>query len=162
MEFFWEVLFWPLVFVAIPLVVFGLVIGRTVERRHFRRLDEKEEAYRDVLVTQVKSFPNAVAFEVPPTVVTSQVVIASDYLKSWLSSWRKFFGGEMKSLRLIQERAKREAVIRLIESARDKGLNAVCNVRISGADIGGNTMGGKNKVPMAAVIATGTAYRVAE
>lgn len=162
MEFFWEVLFWPLVTLVLPLVFFGLIIGRTVEKRHFKRLDEKEEAYRDVLVTQLKSYPNFVPFEVPPTAVTSQVVIGSDYLKSWLSAWRKLFGGEMKSLRLIQERAKREAIVRLIESARDLGFNAVCNVRISGADIGGNTSGGKNKVPMAAVIATGTAYRAAE
>ena len=151
----------PILMFAVPLIFFGLIIGRTVEKNHFKRLDEKEEAYRDVLVTQIKSFPGAVPVEVPPAAVMSEVVVGSDYLKSWFSTWRNLFGGEMRSFQKIQERAKREAIIRLIEQARDLGHNAVCNVRVSGADVGGNTSGGKNKIPMAAVIATGTAYRIA-
>jgi uncharacterized protein YbjQ (UPF0145 family) len=146
-----------LAFFLVPLVVFGLLIGRTVERRHFRNLDQRESKHQSVLVTQLQSFPNAVPGGPAPMIVMSEVVIASDYLKSWLSGWRKLFGGEMRSFRTLQERAKREAVLRLTERAVAQGFNAVCNVRISGADIGGNTAG--RKVPMAAIIATGTAYR---
>ena len=52
----------------------------------------------------------------------AEVVVASDYLKSWLASWRKMFGGEMKSFRTLQERAKREAVLRLTEQAVAQGF----------------------------------------
>jgi len=142
-----------------PLVVFGLIIGRSVEKRHFRNIEAREDQLRHVMITQVKTYPFAIGNGLAPTVVMSEVVIGSDYLKTWLSSWRKFFGGEMKSFRTLQERAKREAVLRLSEKAVAQGYNAICNVRIAGADIGGNTSGGKRKIPMAAIIATGTAYQ---
>ena len=97
-----------------------------------------------------------------PVSVTAEVVVGSDYLKSWLAGWRNIFGGELKSFQSLQERAKREVILRLVQRARENGMNAICNVRINSADIGGNTSGGKKKVPMAAVIATATAYRAAE
>lgn len=156
-----EILIQLLIFI-LPLVVFGLIIGRTVEKRHFASLEDREAATKNVLVTQLKSFPKAAASEHPPAFVTSEVVIGSDYLKTWLSAWRNLFGGEMRSFQALTERAKREALLRLVDRTQELGFNAICNVRVSGADVGGNTSGRKNKVPMAAVIATGTAYRASE
>jgi uncharacterized protein YbjQ (UPF0145 family) len=153
-----EIILLQIALVVVPLVVFGLIIGRTVERRHFRSIERRESENRDVLVTQLKSFPDAVSAGAAPNVVMSEVVISSDYLKTWLSQWRNLFGGEMKSFRSLQERAKREAILRLTEQTVAQGHNAICNVRIAGADIGGNTTGKKNKIVMAAIIATGTAY----
>lgn len=148
-----------LVFIG-PLFICGFVIGRTVERRHFRNLEEREQASqsRGIFVTQVRSFPYAISDGPVPLLVHSEVVIGSDYLKSFLSNWRNIFGGELKSFQTLQERAKREAVLRLTEEAERLGFNAVCNIRINAADVGGNTSGQKNKVPFAAVIASGTAY----
>jgi len=142
-------------FVA-PLIIFGLIIGRTVEKRHIRHLDEFDEAHQDFLVTQLKSFPMGVSSEQPSSLVVAEVVIASDYLKSWFAQWRNLFGGEVRSFQTLQTRAKREAVRRLTESAIDQGFNAMCNVRIQSADVGGES--GGRKTPMAAVIATATAY----
>lgn len=149
---------YQIAFFLVPLVVCGLVFGRTTERRHFRRIEERELANQGFMVTQLKSFPGSDPQGPTPAVVLSEVVIGSDYLKSWFAKWRNLFGGELKSLRTLQERAKREAVLRLIDQAGAQGFNAICNVRINGADIGGNTSGKKNKVPMAAVIATATGY----
>lgn len=157
-----EVVLVQIALVVVPLVVFGLIIGRTVERRHFRSIERREAKHHAVLVTQLKTFPCSAPATAPPSVVMSEVVISSDYLKTWLSQWRNLFGGEMKSFRTLQERAKREAVLRLIEQALAKGHNAICNVRIAGADIGGNTSGKKNKIVMAAIIATGTAYTASQ
>ncbi len=78
---------------VIPLIVCGLIIGRTVERQHFRRLEQFETQHRDFLVTQLKSFPMAGSQRNPPSLVVAEVVIASDYLKSWLAQWRNLFGG---------------------------------------------------------------------
>lgn len=142
----------------IPLVVCGLIIGRTVEKRHFRRLDDFDAEHQHVLITQLKSFPMMDRQPTPPTLVVAEVVIASDYLKSWLAQWRNLFGGEVKSFQTLQTRAKREAVVRLVRSAEEQGYNALCNVRIESADVGGGSA--ERKTPMAAVIATATAYHV--
>jgi uncharacterized protein YbjQ (UPF0145 family) len=144
-----------LVFVG-PLVFFGLIIGRTVEKRHFRRLDTFDAQYQDFLVTQLKSFPLSVAGKSAPSLVVAEVVIASDYLKSWFAKWRNLFGGELRSFQTLQTRAKREVMQRLIKSAMEQGYNAICNVRIESADVGGATV--ERQTPMAAVIATATAY----
>lgn len=144
---------------VVPLVVCGLIIGRLGEKKHFRSIEEREAANQGFLITQLKSFPMQSAQAATPALVMSEVVIGSDYLKSFLSQWRNVFGGELKSFQTMQERAKREAVLRLVERAKEQGFNAICNVRISGADVGGNTgLQKKNTMPMAAVIATATAY----
>ncbi len=148
----------PYVIFVLMLVVCGLIIGRTVEKQHFRKLEEREAAMSDMLVTQIKSFPNAVASGQPPNLVLAEVVIGSDYLKSFLAKWRNLFGGEIKSYQTLQERGKREVILRLAENARAQGYNAICNVRISPADVGGNTTASKKQMPMSAVIATATAY----
>jgi uncharacterized protein YbjQ (UPF0145 family) len=153
-----EIILLQLAILVVPLIVFGLIIGRTVEKRHFRNIEQRESEFQNIFVTQLKTFPNATTGGPAPNAVMSEVVISSDYLKTWLSKWRNLFGGEMKSFRSLQERAKREAILRLSEQTVAQGHNAICNVRIAGADIGGNTTGGKNKVVMAAIIATGTAY----
>lgn len=137
----------------------GLIVGRTVEKRHFADIERREQANAGTfLVTQLKSYPAATAGGKAPQIVMTEVVIGSDYLKTWLSQWRNLFGGEMKSFRSLQERAKREALLRMTEKAQAQGFNALCNVRFSGADVGGNTSGRKNKLHFAAIIATATAY----
>ena len=141
--------------------VCGYWIGGTVERKHFADLQRREEENQGrFLVTQLNSFPALALNSQTPQIVMTEVVIGSDYLKTWLSQWRNLFGGEMKSFRRLQERAKREAVLRLTERAQELGYNALCNVRINGADIGGNTSGQKKqKLHFAAIIATATAYQ---
>lgn len=145
-----------LAFFLVPLILFGLIIGRTVEKRHFARLDRFDEQHAGFLVTQMKSFPLAQPGQAAPSLVIAEVVIASDVLKSWFAKWRNLFGGEVRSFQTLQTRAKREAVARLTQSAIDQGFNAICNVRIEAADVGGATS--QQKTPMAAVIATATAY----
>jgi len=151
-----ELLF-SVLFFAIPLVVCGLIIGRTVEKRHFARLAEHDASNQDFLVTNLKTFPMAANVDKAPALVTSEVVIGSDYLKSWLAGWRGFFGGEIKSLQTLQVRAKREAIARLIDQARAQGFNAICNLRVSSSDISGATKS-KKSTPMATVLAAATAY----
>jgi uncharacterized protein YbjQ (UPF0145 family) len=145
-----------------PLLNFGVLIGRNVEKSHIKRLDADDELHRDFLITQLKSFPMQSGDGPAPTLVVSEAVIASDYLKSWLASWlaswRNIFGGEVRSFQKLQSRAKREALVRLRRAAMSNGYNALCNVRVDSADIGGGTS--SRKTPMASVIASGTAYCV--
>lgn len=146
--------------IGIPLLLLalGLFVGGYIERKHFENLEEREAATADMLVTQIKTFP-AMGFDKQPTVLCGEVVISSDYLKTFLSTIRKLFGGELKSFRTLLERARREALLRLKEEARSQGYDAICNVRLETASIGGKgSPNNKNKMMMASIIASGTAY----
>ena len=138
-------------------LLLGLFVGGYRERSHFARLDQRERALSDMLVTQLKSFPSAVTGESPPTLLVAEAVIGTDYLKSFLAGLRNIFGGEIRSYQTLLVRARREALLRVMEQAESRGYNAVCNVRFSMADIGGNT-GSQKKVAIAALMASGTAY----
>ena len=84
------------------------------------------------------------------TLVLGQAVIASDYLKRFLARLRNIFGGEMRSYETLLTRARREAILRMLDRARTMGYDAVCNVRINTATIGRG---------MVEALASGTAYR---
>jgi uncharacterized protein YbjQ (UPF0145 family) len=62
-------------------------------------------------------------------------VIGTDYLKQWLASWRMLFGGEMHSYQTVLNRARREAQVRMMEDAYDRGARAIINVRYDTSQI---------------------------
>lgn len=140
------------------ILVLGLFVGRTIEVRHFRSLAIRESQLQGILITQSKEYIEPTS-QVAPTMFTSEAVIATDPLKNFLSSWRNFFGGEMRSYVKLIERARREALLRLVEQARGMGYNAICNLRMQTADIGGNL--GKRGMPMGAIMASATGYHSA-
>jgi uncharacterized protein YbjQ (UPF0145 family) len=138
-------------------LVLSLIIGGTIERRHFRNLDAREAEHSGFLITQVKSYPGAVRGPSPPTILCGEAVISSDYLKTWLGGIRKIFGGEMKSYQSLLVRARREALMRVVEEAHRLGYNAICNVRYASTDISGASKR-KNKAVMVTILASATAY----
>lgn len=143
--------------VPVLLVLIGLIVGRANEQRHLRELDQREAGVDGFLVTDLRSYAADVDQSKAATIVIAEAVIATDYLKTLLALLRNIFGGEVAAYGTLVMRARREATLRIIEQARDLGLNAICNLRLETADIGGN-VGGRG-VPLSAVIATGTAYR---
>ncbi len=145
-----------IVFILI-LIVVGFVAGTFAERRHLARLEERERGNGQFLVTQLKSFPAFAKNELAPQMVVGEVVVASDYFKSFLAKMRGIFGGEVRSFHSLLSRARREATQRLVEQSRELGYNAICNLRIETADVGGSTSS-KKGAAMVAVIASATAY----
>jgi uncharacterized protein YbjQ (UPF0145 family) len=143
--------------IPVFLILLGLVVGTARERAHLRALDRRERELADMLVTDLKSFPGGAEPSAGAEMFVSQAVIATDYFKSFLAGFRKILGGELGSYISLLERARREAVLRVLEEARAKGFDAVCNLRLETADIGGS-MGPKGVV-MVALLASGTAYR---
>ena len=140
-----------LVFFLLPLAA-GWLIGSAVERRHFAELDDRENELRtSMVITQTKRLLFPHHGKQPARIVTAEVVIATDYLKTYLASWRAVFGGEVRSYQSLMERARREAVLRIVEAAALQGFNAVGNIRLDPCEIGG-------KAAMAVIVATGTAY----
>ncbi|HEY3394536.1 MAG TPA: heavy metal-binding domain-containing protein [Lacipirellulaceae bacterium] len=142
--------------ILVGLLTLGLLAGGYAERKHLRSLASREATNGDFFVSQVRTFPDAVAAGAPPTIVFGEVTIASDYLKSFLSGLRKIFGGELRSYHSLTVRARREALQQLVESARAQGYNALCNVRMDSADIAGNSK--RRSMPMVAILASATGY----
>ncbi len=140
------------------LLILGFTVGTILEKRHFGKLEGREAVNRLTLQTQSKIFLSPTAGGKTPTLIHSETVVASDYFKNFLSAFRKFFGGEMKSYHSLMERARRETLAKLIEQAREMGYNAVCNVRLEPADVSGAVTNPKNKSVMVCIIATATAY----
>lgn len=143
--------------IFLVLLTIGALAGSYAESRHLSRLDGRERANGDFLITQLKSFPASAASGSPPQLVVSEVVIATDYLKSFLANLRRLFGGEVRSYHSLLARARREATQKCVEQARRLGHNAICNLRVENADVGGNTAS-KKGVAMVAILASATAY----
>ncbi len=141
----------------LALILLGLIAGGAAERAHFTSLAAREQATRGFLLTQTRRYLDIEPGGPPPQMLMAEVVIASDYLKSFLASLRNLFGGEVKSYQTLLERARREATLRIVEQARRQGYNAICNLRLETADIGGNFTG--KGAAMVAIIASATAYR---
>jgi uncharacterized protein YbjQ (UPF0145 family) len=143
--------------IAFVLLVIGFGVGGWTERRHFRRLNERELMYKGVLITNLRSYPDSDQVS-GGTLVTGECVIATDYFKSFVAKLKKIIGGELRVYLSLMDRARRESIIRLVENAKAQGCDAVCNIRYVSADVGGSTTERK-AATMVAIIASGTAYR---
>lgn len=140
-----------IVITSIFLILLGWLAGSAGERRHLRSLKKREAATAQFLVTDLREC-HAHAGDGAELVV-SEVVIGSDYLKTFLAKIVNIFGGEVRSFQALLTRGRREARLRVLEEARVKGYDAISNIRIETAQIGAANM------PMACVLASGTAYR---
>jgi uncharacterized protein YbjQ (UPF0145 family) len=142
--------------IVIGLLLLGVIAGRASEARHLKSLGRREAALQDVLVTDLRNFPEPRAGARSAELVVAEVVIAADSLKVFLASLRGILGGEITSYRSLMIRARREAVLRLVEQAHAKGYNALANVRLEGADIGGSAV--RSGMAMVCILASATAY----
>ena len=142
--------------ITLGFIAIGWIWGSANEARHYRSIRARERLFSKMLITQLKTFPGLVSTSTKSSLVVAEVVIATDYLKSFLAGVRKIIGGEMKSYLSLVDRARREAVLRLAQRAHAEGFNAVCNVRMETSDIGGMSKGGKTV--MVTLVASGTAY----
>ena len=141
----------------VTLLALGFFVGRHVERKHLRNLDAREDRVRHLVVTNTKFIPPELGYS-RAEILLGEAVIGSDYFKNFLAGLRSFFGGELKSLETLMDRARREATLRVLEVAAAQGASAVFNVRLETSNIG--AMQGKKQAPMAEVLVYGTAcYR---
>ncbi len=141
------------------LILLGLLAGRYTERKHLRELDYREGELRGMIVSNLNCFPGGALPTPTPALIVGEASIASDYLKTLLASLRNLIGGEVRSFESLQMRARREATLRVMEQAHAQGFNAVGNLRLETADIGGNiTTNQKRRSVVVSVIASATAY----
>ena len=115
----------------IPLGLLALAVftGTMADKRHRRSLEVRERASQRMPTITFRDPP--VGWQVGPSgLVTGSVVMSIDHFKKFLAGWRMIFGGPIRSYEGVMDRARREALLRLKEDARQQGFNAVINVRI--------------------------------
>ena len=141
----------------LALLLFAYIVGTLLERRHFANIEQRERA--------VQGFP-VMPFETAPEdwqatdvqLLTGSVVISLDYFKRIIAGLRAIFGGRIKTYEPLLDRARREAMLRLVERAKSAGFDALINVRLETSRIA-NASGGEGTAGIE-MLAFGTAIRV--
>jgi uncharacterized protein YbjQ (UPF0145 family) len=143
---------------VVVLLVSTYLIGSAVERRHFRRLRQRELRSRNLPVATIRELPAGWQVE-ECALVSGSCVISLDYFKRFVAGLRLLFGGRIASYETLLDRARREALLRMKEQAFEAGYRAVIGVRLETSQIAAATrQGGTAGVE---VLAWGTALRLA-
>ncbi|UCD29504.1 MAG: heavy metal-binding domain-containing protein [Planctomycetota bacterium] len=121
-------------FPILILIALGFGIGSLREWRHLQSLSRRERQYSDMIVRNVKQVPNPESVE-QAGLVSGEAVIATDYFKSFAAGLRNIVGGEVKTYETLMARARREAIARMMEHARQIGASEVWNVRLETSNI---------------------------
>ncbi len=124
--------------ICIPLflVVLGKVVGSRIERQHYESIRHREQHFSDRPALSTKTGPSVEAVS-SATLAIGSVVVSVDHFKRFVSGFRMFFGGEVRSYSSLIDRARREAVLRMKESQPD--ADAYVNTRLETSTIASTT-----------------------
>jgi len=147
--------FFPLLIWVLPIVL-GFFFGRLNEKRHYRSIHAREQAWLHLPVTASR-YPLLPGQVARSELVGGSVVVSVDYFKRAAAGMRSIVGGPVKSYESLLDRAKREAVLRLKESC--PGAHEIVNLRLETASLSKNARGGIGAVE---VFAFATAIYLAE
>lgn len=121
-----------LIIIAVFLVLTYLT-GSSIEKKHFKLLAKREAEARNIPVSS-----NDEPFESPEFVETEflvgSCVIGSDYFKRTLAALKGIFGGKIGAYESLLDRARREAILRMKESAKENCVEIAC-FRITTANV---------------------------
>ncbi len=139
-----------------PIMIFGAWIsGGILERRHLKNLLLLESGSRGVLAVTIEDLPPDWHVE-SCELVMGNVVISQDYFKRFAASIKGIFGGNIRVLEPLLERARREALIRMKGVAHARGYDTIINVRIETATLSRSRPDGKGTAGVE-ILAFGTA-----
>ena len=155
MEFFQLLFTFGLPFLLLVLAYF---VGSFVERQHYESLREREEASLHLPAINFYHVPGGGPV-VASELLTGSVVISVDYFKRFLAGLRYIVGGRVRSYETLLDRARREALVRLKESAMARGYDAVVNVRLETSRLA-NSRGTEGTAGVE-ILAFGTALKLA-
>jgi len=140
------------------LFALGYFVGGGRNRMHLRSLDKREAELKRLTATTGICIPGHANLS-ESTLVHGGVVISVDYFKRVIGLFHTIIGGRVRSYESLMSRGRREAIIRMKESALSQGADAVINVRIETTRMA-NGRGDKQTAGIE-VLAYGTAVRTA-
>ena len=137
------------------ILIFAYVVGNFIEKKHFRQIRKREHALHGFPVTTFESLP--ADWKIGRVeMVTGSVVVSLDYFKRIIAGLRGLIGGRIKTYEPLLERARREALLRMTEKAKQGGYDAVINVRLETSRLA-NARGNGNGTAGVEMLAFGTA-----
>ena len=136
------------------MLIIASITGSIAEKRHYKSIKEREIDLLTLPAVNVSKNVLLADKRVQSSyVVTGCAVIGSDGFKDFISSFRILFGGRMISYESLIDRARREAILRMKESAIDADI--IINTRLE-TSMSDETRQ-RNETAKVAVIAYGTA-----
>ncbi len=140
--------------IFLTLLSVGYISGTMLEKRHFRKIREREEQMVSLPTIMLKKPLNEKEIK-EVKLVNGSVVISIDYFKKFAASLMNFFGGRISTYETLVDRARRESILRMKEDAGDAA--EIINVRIETSSISKNS---SKNIGAVEVLAYGTAiYR---
>ena len=138
----------------LALITLAYITGHLIEAKHYNSIKERESKFLNLPVTTTKRLPEQMAGIQEARLVYGNVVVSIDYFKRILAGLRNIFGGEIASFETLIDRARREAVLRMKETAFE--ADTIVNLRLETSRIGqaANKKGGLGSIE---VFAYGTA-----
>ena len=133
--------------ILLSLLVLGYVAGTIAEKRHYRSIIEREQAFLRLPAVTMKAATYPDDQIKSAQLVYGSTVISIDYFKRILAGLRNIFGGTVKSYESLIDRARREAMLRMKEMSRNATI--IVNVRIE------KTWGYTELMPIVPVIEIG-------
>ena len=140
----------------IVLLLLGYVFGKIAEVRHYKSIKEREaRALNTPAVTYEDSIDSRTVAS--SSLVASSICVSVDYYKRFMSGFRMFFGGELRSYASLIDRGRREAILRMREQAPQ--ADAFLNVRLETSSI---AQGHGDQVACVEILAYATAIQFAD
>ena len=139
--------------IFLVLLSLGYGFGRYSEKKHYTSIFKREKV--------LNSIP-AIASKIPPfrrqdldsQLVAGNVVISVDFFKRFIAGLRNIFGGRITSYETLLDRARREAILRMKEEAKELNAEFVFNIKLETSSI---HKGRGNSIGSVEVLAYGTA-----
>ena len=100
------------------LLLIGVFFGTRAQKKHIANMEAREAAMSHMIVTNLKTLP---ATGNPPILLTGSVVIAFDYFRRFIAGIVMLVGGRITMYEDMLDRARREALLRLLEKAHSAG-----------------------------------------
>jgi uncharacterized protein YbjQ (UPF0145 family) len=146
-------------FTIVVIIAFAYIIGYLIETSHYRSIQEREKKFLNLPTITTQHLPVGKAGIYEAKLVYGSAVISIDYFKRLLAALRNIFGGEVSSYETLLDRGRREAVLRMKESAKE--ADAIINMRLETSMIG-QAANKKGRLGSIEVLVYGTAISLKE
>lgn len=124
------------ILVFLILLGVGYFIGNRRERKHYEDIKRREKSTLHVPIMSwgaKQDLPYAHEAEM----FVGSVVVANDYFKTISAGLRNLVGGRVTVYETLIDRGRREALLRMKESAMEWGASQILNVRFETSSISG-------------------------
>jgi len=141
------------------LLMLAYFVGSMIERKNFRSIRRREKENLGFPVVSFDTMPDDWNVS-GSTMVAGSIVVSLDYFKRVIAGLRGIVGGRIKTYEPLLERARREALLRMTDDAREQGYDAIFNVRLETSRLANARNDGKG-IAGVEMLAFGTAVKFA-